>query len=263
MSQTATTRDAPFAPGTFAPRAAAESMPRIVRALSWLEFKLFVRNAEQLAINMVIPVATLMTLCLAPIGNLGEHRAGVVVPAVLAAAVMSSAFTGQAIAVGFDRRYGALKRLGATMAPPWAIIVGKSVAVMAVVALQAALIGGLGAALGWSMTPAGAVACAASTAVGAACFASMGLLLGGSLRAEIVLALANVLWFLQLGICAATVFATPTGTARLLLDMSPPGALADALHAGAHGVWAWPSLAVLVAWACAAAWAATKTFRFI
>ena len=35
-------------------------------------------------------------------------------PGVLALAVMSTAFTGQAIATGFERRYGVLKRLGAT-----------------------------------------------------------------------------------------------------------------------------------------------------
>lgn len=35
-------------------------------------------------------------------------------PGILALAVMSTAFTGQAIATGFDRRYGVLKRLGAS-----------------------------------------------------------------------------------------------------------------------------------------------------
>lgn len=34
-------------------------------------------------------------------------------------AVIATAFTGQAIAVAFDRRYGALKRLGATALPVW------------------------------------------------------------------------------------------------------------------------------------------------
>ena len=37
----------------------------------------------------------------------------------------------------FDRRYGALKRLGATPLPVWGIIAGKSLAVVAVVFLQA------------------------------------------------------------------------------------------------------------------------------
>ena len=41
-------------------------------------------------------------------------------PGVLALAVMSTAFTGQAIATGFERRYGVLKRLGASPLPRWA-----------------------------------------------------------------------------------------------------------------------------------------------
>ena len=48
----------------------------------------------------------------------------------MALAVISTAFTGQAIAVAFDRRYGALKRLGATPLPVWGIIAGKSLAVV-------------------------------------------------------------------------------------------------------------------------------------
>ena len=58
------------------------------------------------------------------------------VPAIMALAVISTAFTGQAIAVAFDRRYGALKRLGATALPVWGIIAGKSLAVVTVVFLQ-------------------------------------------------------------------------------------------------------------------------------
>ena len=38
-----------------------------------------------------------------------------------------------AIAVAFDRRYGALKRLGATALPVWGVITGKSLSVVTVV----------------------------------------------------------------------------------------------------------------------------------
>ena len=67
----------------------------------------------------------------------------------MALAVISTAFTGQAIAVAFDRRYGALKRLGATALPVWGIIAGKSLAVVTVVFLQSILLGAIGFALGW------------------------------------------------------------------------------------------------------------------
>ena len=74
----------------------------------------------------------------APLGSFGADRAATFVPAIMALAVISTAFTGQAIAVAFDRRYGALKRLGATALPVWGIIAGKSLAVVAVVVVLAA-----------------------------------------------------------------------------------------------------------------------------
>ena len=125
-------------------------------------------------------------------------------PAIMALAVISTAFTGQAIAVAFDRRYGALKRLGATALPVWGIIAGKALAVVSVVFLQAILLGGIGLALGWRPDPAGLALGAVIIALGTATFVAMGLLLGGTLRAEIVLALANLLWFVFAGIGALT-----------------------------------------------------------
>ena len=106
----------------------------------------------------------------------------------MALAVISTAFTGQAIAVAFDRRYGALKRLGATALPVWGIIAGKSLAVVAVVFLQSILLGAIGFALGWRPPIAGLALGAVIIALGTAAFAALGLLLGGTLRAEIVLA---------------------------------------------------------------------------
>ena len=79
------------------------------------------------------------------------------VPAIMALAVISTAFTGQAIAVAFDRRYGALKRLGATALPVWGIIAGKALAVVTVVFLQAILLGGIG--LFWAGGPARLACC--------------------------------------------------------------------------------------------------------
>ena len=122
----------------------------------------------------------------------------------MALAVISTAFTGQAIAVAFDRRYGALKRLGATALPVWGIIAGKSMAVVTVVFLQSIILGAIGFALGWRPHPAGLVLGAAVIALGTAAFAALGLLLGGTLRAEIVLAVANLLWFVFAGLGALT-----------------------------------------------------------
>ena len=169
-----------------------------------LELKLLLRNGEQLLLTMFIPITLLVGLTLLPLGSFGPNRAATFVPAIMALAVISTAFTGQAIAVAFDRRYGALKRLGATALPVWGIIAGKSLAVVAVVFLQA--ICWAPSALRWDgVRTRGAGARGASIiALGTAGFAALGLLLGGTLRAEIVLAVANLLWFVFAGLGALT-----------------------------------------------------------
>jgi ABC-2 type transport system permease protein len=45
------------------------------------------------------------------------RRTGFLAPGILALAIMSTAFTSHAIATGFERRYGALRRLAHAHAP--------------------------------------------------------------------------------------------------------------------------------------------------
>ena len=98
-----------------------------------------------------------------------------------------------------------MKRLGATALPVWGIIAGKSLAVVAVVFLQSVMLGAIGFALGWRphILRAGAGRGRSSRWAPRGSPRS-GLLLGGTLRAEIVLALANLLWFVFAGFGALT-----------------------------------------------------------
>ena len=170
-----------------------------------LELKLLLRNGEQLLLTMFIPITLLIGLTLLPLGPFGEqrdHRVAVFVPAIMALAVISTAFTGQTIAVAFDRRYGALKRLGATALPVWGIIAGKALAVV-------------------SGFPAGGAArrdrqprlAARSGRPAAGCgdhrvghrgVRGDGTAARRDVAAEIVLAVANLLWFVFAGIGALT-----------------------------------------------------------
>src|SRR5699024_10274085 len=52
---------------------------------------------------------------------------------------------------------------------------------------------------GWRPDPAGLGVAVVLIALGSISFSAMGLLLGGTLKAEIVLALANLIWFLLIG----------------------------------------------------------------
>ncbi|WP_155767905.1 ABC transporter permease [Mycobacterium asiaticum] len=228
-----------------------------------LEAKLLLRNGEQLLLTMFIPITLLIGLTLLPLGSFGPHRAAVFVPAIMALAVISTAFTGQAIAVAFDRRYGALKRLGATPLPVWGIITGKALAVIFTVFLQSIVLGAIGFALGWRPGLAALALGGVVIALGTAGFASLGLLLGGTLRAEIVLALANLLWFVFAGLGALTLETAMIPTAvKWVARVTPSGALTEALSQAMSLSVDWFGLAVLAVWGVLAALAARRWFRF-
>ncbi|MFD3744244.1 ABC transporter permease [Nocardia sp. NPDC058633] len=252
-----------FLPGTFTPDPRPASRTAMLTAQTGLELKLLLRNGEQLLLTMFIPITLLIGLTLLPFGDLGEHRVARIVPMVMMTAVMSTAFTGQAIAVGFDRRYGALKRLGATPLPRWGVIAGKCAAVLIVVVLQAMLLGAIGVALGWRPGLGGLALGALVIALGTATFAAMGLLLGGTLKAEVVLALANVLWFVMLGIASLVLVGDTLPPAlTVIARLVPSGALAFALDTALTGSIDWFGVAVLAAWGVVCGWLATRLFRF-
>ena len=76
---------------------------------------MLLRNGEQLLLTLVIPVLLLAAFSQEDLVSYGPgSRIDFLAPGILALAVMSTAFTSLAIATGFERRYGVLKRLGAT-----------------------------------------------------------------------------------------------------------------------------------------------------
>lgn len=256
-----------FPAGTFTPRPTTAPLPAMLAAQTRLELTLLLRNGEQLLLTMFIPITLLVGLCLLPLdselGSSTAERATTFVPAILTVAVMSTAFTGQAIAVGFDRRYGALKRLGATPIPRWGIIAGKSLAVVAVVALQSVLLGGIGLAFGWRPDLAGLGLGILVLGVGTVAFASLGLLLGGTGKAEVVLAVANLLWFAMVGIGSLVVMtARIPDTLWWIARCVPSGALTEALAQAAEGRFDMFGVLVLAGWAAVAGTLAVRWFRF-
>ncbi len=256
---------APVAPGTFIPRPGTAPLPRLLAAQTWMELKLILRNGEQLLLNLIIPLLLTVVLVLEPFISIGRgSRAGFFVPGVLALAIMSAAFTGQAIATGFERKYGVLKRLGVTALPRWVLLLGKTSAVVCVELVQIAVICLVGLAVGWH--PHGSAASVALLVVlGTAAFAGLGLLLAGTLRAEATLAAANVVWFvlLFLGDVIFPLAKFPHGLATWL-GYLPTTALAHGLRAvlrDGHGVPVHDA-ATLAVWAVIGLTAAAATFRW-
>ena len=252
-----------FTPGTFSPDPRPATIRTMLTAQFAIELKLLLRNGEQLLLTMFIPITLLVGMTLLPLGSFGPNRTATFVPAIMALAVISTAFTGQAIAVAFDRRYGALKRLGATALPVWGIIAGKSLAVVTVVFLQSMLLGAIGFGLGWRPSAVGLLLGAAIIALGTAGFAALGLLLGGTLRAEIVLAVANLLWFVFAGFGALTIEGDMVSrTVRSVARLTPSGALTSALSQAMNPSVDWFGIAVLAAWGLVASLCALRWFRF-
>lgn len=252
-----------FPAGTFTPNPRPSTVPRMLTAQSALELKLLLRNGEQLLLTMFIPITLLVGLTLLPLGSFGDHRATTFVPVIMALAVISTAFTGQAIAVAFDRRYGALKRLGATALPVWGIVTGKLLAVVAVVFLQAIILGAIGFGLGWRPHLAGLALGAGIIALGTAAFAALGLLLGGTLRAEIVLAVANLLWFVFAGFGALTLETNMIpASVKWAARLTPAGALTEALSQAMTRSVDWFGVVVLAGWGALGTLIALRWFRF-
>ncbi len=253
-----------FPAGTFTPAPGRGRVGRMLFVHARTEALLTLRNSEQVLLTLLIPVALLVGLTVLDILDLPEPRIDSVAPRVFALAVMSSAFTGQAIALGFDRRYGVLKRLAATALPRWLLVGGRAVASLVVVAVQLAVLGVLAVLLGWSPEPAGLAWALLLVVLGTLSFGALGVLLGGALKAEVVLALANIVWFVLL--LGGGIVVPPDSMPGALGDVAmllPSGALTDGLHTAlvdgaAPG---WPVFAVLTGWGAAAALLATRTTK--
>ena len=254
---------------SFAPAPAAAGRGRMLLAQTRMELRLLLRNGEQVALSLVIPLLLEFFFNLPLLYSLGTpRRIDYVVPSVLALAVMSAAFTGLAIGTGFERKYAVLKRLGATALPRHILIAGKTCAVLVLQVLQAALICLFGLALGWH--PAGTGLAAALLMVllmmlGTFAFGGLGLLLAGTVRAEITLAAANLAWLILLfaGGIAIPLSRYP-GPAADVLRYLPSAALSDGLHQVLQPGGGQPARAVLtlLVWAALALPAAARFFRW-
>ncbi|GAA2344045.1 ABC transporter permease [Streptomyces cuspidosporus] len=254
------------ATGTFTPQPGAAPLPRMIRSQAVLETRMLLRNGEQLLLTVIIPSLLLVLFSTVDIVDTGSGGKAVdfLTPGVLALAVLSTAFTGQAIATGFERRYGVLKRLGASPLPRWALMTAKTCSVLVTEVLQVVLLTVIALALGWS--PHGnPLTVALLLLLGTAAFSGLGLLMAGTLKAEATLAAANLVFLLLLvgGGVIVSLDKFP-GAARGLLELLPISALSDGLRdvlRDGAGV-PWSDLGILAVWAVLGLGAAARFFRW-
>ncbi len=253
---------------TFSPAPGAAPLWRMILAQAAMELRILLRNGEQLILTMVIPVLLLVGFSLTSLLDLGRaNPVDFLTPGVLALAIMSTAFTGQAIGTGFERRYGVLKRLGATPLPRFGLLAAKTLAVLAVQALQAVVICTVACALGWAptATPLGLGYVAVLILLATAAFSALALLMAGTLRAEATLAAANLVYVVLLGL-GGVVFPAQRFPEFLqpVLEALPITALTSGLRAVLAEGAAPPLLPLLVLalWTAAGAALASRLFRW-
>jgi ABC-2 type transport system permease protein len=239
-------------------------VPARLLVLRHARFELLInaRRAEALVLSLGVPILGLLAVVYTSVIRLpGTDRAGYVVPGVIALTAMSTAFTGQAISVGYERFYGALARLGASSLSRTGLIAGKTVATLVLVLAQALVVGAVGVWVGWRPHAGHLIAAVAATLLATAVYSGFALLLASVTRPEATTAGATLVYAVLL-VGGGTMFPAPdVGGFRYLV---PVTAHADALRAAltdgaAVPGWAWCSL---VLWSVVAVTAAARVFRW-
>lgn len=243
----------------------AVSLPLRVLRHGGYETAAMLRNGEQLVLAIVLPLLALTAIALTPLFDaLGVPRLEVGTPGVIALCVLSTAFTGQGIATGFDRRYGVLRFLSTTPLGRAGLIMGKALAVGAVLTIQLTVIGAAALLLGWHPSPIGILPALAILVPGIAAFTALGLLVAGTLRPEATLAVTNLVWVLLAAAGGTIIPRTSLPEAvEPIVAVLPSSALGDGLRAALmSGTFDIASFALLCGWAAVAGLAAVRWFKW-
>jgi ABC-2 type transport system permease protein len=253
--------------GTGAPAQPASWAAKTL-ALTLNELRLAMRRGESLLITFVIPAGVLLVFSAFDLsgGTAAGRPVDRLLPGSMSLAVIAASMVSLAIATGFERSYGVIKRLGGSPAGTAALVASKTTAVVVVEAVQVVLLIAIAAGLGWAAGPTASVPLTAGGLVlGTIAFAGLGLLMAGTLRAEATLALANLLFLVSLVVGGVVMPldrlpATVASAASLL----PPAALTKALAIGLGGATgdATEAVVVLAAWAVLLAGLASRKFRW-
>ncbi len=240
--------------------------PRGARLLaqSRIELLLTLRRGESLLLTFAIPVLLLAFFSKVDILPVGSDPVGFLFPGIVALAVMSTAMVSLAIATGFERSTGVLKRLAVTPLRRSELLVAKTVSIVIIEILQIAVLTAEGFALGWRPDGVHLAGLIGAIIVGTVAFAGLGLLLAGTLPALTTLAAANGLYLilLLLGGMVVPIDKFPSAFQPVVRAL-PAGALSDACHGalGGSGVPAHAWL-VLVIWAVVTPILAARLFRW-
>lgn len=238
---------------------------RALRAQTHIELLLTLRRGESVLLTFLIPVVLLAFFSQVDVLPTGDgDPIDFLFPGILALAIMSTSLVSVAIATGFERQMGVLKRLGATPLTRRQLLAAKTGAMVVVQLLQVAVLVVEGLILGFRFSGAELGLALLGAVLATIAFAGLGLLMAGTLPALTTLAAANGVYLLLLLMGGMVIpLEELPGPMRTVSQLLPAGALAEVFH-GALGGGDVPAraLAVLAAWAVVAPLAAARWFRW-
>lgn len=230
------------------------------------ELRMTLKRGESLLLTLGIPVMLLAFFSLVDVlPTATDKPVDFLAPGILALAVMSTAMVSLAIATGFERQYGVLKRLGTTPLGRTNLLLAKTASVVVVELVQVVVLTTVGFAFGWRPPVAGLAVAVLGVVLGTAAFAGIGMTMAGMWSAEKTLAGANGLYLILLLISGMVIPLTKLpAAARAVARLLPSAALADILHGALTVGGTVPARAwiVLTAWALVTPLAAAKLFRW-
>ncbi|MEI7743717.1 MAG: ABC transporter permease [Chloroflexota bacterium] len=242
---------------------------RMATALAGNELRLALRRGESLLVTFVIPAGVLLVFSAFDLsgGDATGRPVDRLLPGSIALAIIAASLVSLAIATGYERQYGVIKRLGGSPAGSSVVVAAKTASVIVVEIAQMALLVALAAfALGWTAGAGASLPLVlAAVVTGTVAFAGLGLLMAGTLRAEATLALANLLFlvFLVLGGIVVPPDRLP-GAIGAVAQVLPAAALSETLRIGlgATAGDAREPMAILAGWAVVLAVLAARKFRW-
>jgi ABC-2 type transport system permease protein len=240
---------------------------RATLALTAMELRLALRRGETLVATAVLPVVVLLFFSSVSIIPVNAGRpVDFLLPGSIAFAIIATSLVSLGITAGYDRYYGVLKRLGGSPLSRPELIVARILAVLVVEVVQVVLlIVAASLLLGWQAPADVSLGLlVVGVLLGTMAFAGLGLLLAGTLRAETMLAIANILFVasLVLGGVVLPIDHLP-GPLAAVAGALPAAALSDTIRVAMGGTGdAAGSLVLLAGWGVAAVGLAAATFRW-
>ncbi len=225
------------------------------------DLRVTARDGEQLLLVLVVPVLFLLFFSQVPVFD-DDDPIGRLTPAMMALGIVGSAFTRTAISVGFDRAFGALARYAVSPLRRREFLLAKGLATGLVVLIQLAVIGVLGAVLGWR--PDASIAAAGIVVAAVIALFTAGIVLASVAEGLRSLGLANLIFVVVLLTCGAIapldeLPAWLAAGARLLAPTAVVAGLDAALSGSSVEGWVWLNLA---AWCAVGTAAALRLFRW-